>query len=198
MPLASQILGLDALKLLKDRNFLVFFLSGALCIPWPSIIRNLSPYLVEIGMSGSTGKAALGQGSWNSIHVLCPFLQRFRFKMTILRRMLAWTVRYPFLLMVTPRTGIHAHHRDTPARNLLRFLLRFGKFIPIAKQEPKSKMRPRANYPSNLWSHVNCFFTLQEKLQMPISLRKGHAWKIHLDLPSTVLPAGYWCSLPFV
>lgn len=92
----SEILGLDALKLLKDRNFLVFFLSSVLiCIPLAFYYQNLSPYLVEIGMSGSTGKAALGQGSEILFMLLLPFFfKRFGFKMTILAGMLAWTVRY--------------------------------------------------------------------------------------------------------
>ncbi len=92
----SDILGLDALKLLKDRNFLVFFLSSVLiCIPLAFYYQNLSPYLVEIGMAGSTGKAALGQVSEILFMLLLPFFfKRFGFKMTIIAGMLAWAIRY--------------------------------------------------------------------------------------------------------
>lgn len=92
----SDILGLDALKLLKDRNFLVFFLSSVLiCIPLAFYYQNLSPFLVEIGISGSTGKASLGQVSEVLFMLLLPFFfKRFGFKMTILVGMLAWTLRY--------------------------------------------------------------------------------------------------------
>lgn len=92
----SDILGLDALKLLKDRNFLVFFLSSVLiCIPLAFYYQNLSPYLVEIGISGSTGKASLGQVSEVLFMLLLPFFfKRFGFKMTIVVGMLAWTIRY--------------------------------------------------------------------------------------------------------
>ncbi|MEL6810498.1 MAG: nucleoside permease [Bacteroidota bacterium] len=92
----GAILGLDALKLLKDRNFLVFFISSVLiCIPLAFYYQNLSPYLVESGVSGSTGKAALGQVSEILFMLLLPFFfKRFGFKMTIVVGMLAWAVRY--------------------------------------------------------------------------------------------------------
>ena len=92
----SDILGLDALKLLKDKNFLVFFLSSVLiCIPLAFYYQNLSPYLVESGVENSTLKASFGQISEVGFMLLLPFFfKRFGFKMTILVGMLAWTVRY--------------------------------------------------------------------------------------------------------
>ena len=40
----SDILGLDALKLLKDRNFLIFFMSSVLiCVPLAFYYQNISP-----------------------------------------------------------------------------------------------------------------------------------------------------------
>ncbi len=101
----SDILGLDALKLLKDRNFLVFFLASILiCIPLAFYYQNLSPFLVEIGMEGSTGKASLGQVSEILFMLLLPFFfKRFGFKLTILAGMLAWTIRY--LLFAYGDTG---------------------------------------------------------------------------------------------
>jgi nucleoside transporter len=92
----SGILGLDALKLLKDRNFLVFFISSILiCIPLAFYYQNLSPYLVESGVENSTLKASFGQISEVAFMLLLPFFfKRFGFKMTILVGMLAWAVRY--------------------------------------------------------------------------------------------------------
>ena len=92
----SDILGLDALKLLKDRNFLVFFLSSVLiCIPLAFYYQNLSPYLVESGVENSTLKASFGQISEVAFMLLLPFFfKRFGFKLTILVGMLAWAVRY--------------------------------------------------------------------------------------------------------
>jgi nucleoside transporter len=58
----SAILGLDALKLLKDRNFLVFFISSILiCIPLAFYYQNANPFLSEIGMDNPTGKMTIGQ-----------------------------------------------------------------------------------------------------------------------------------------
>ncbi len=93
----GNILGLDALKLLKDRNFLIFFLSSILiCIPLAFYYQNTNPFLIEIGMENTTAKMGiLGQGSEILFLVLLPyFFKRFGFKKTILIAMLAWGVRY--------------------------------------------------------------------------------------------------------
>jgi len=92
----SDILGLDALKLLKDRNFLVFFLSSVLiCIPLAFYYQNLSPFLTEMGVENSTAWASTGQISEVLFMLLLPFFfKKFGFKKTILVGMLAWTVRY--------------------------------------------------------------------------------------------------------
>ena len=95
-PSFSTIIGLDAIKLLKDRNFLVFFISSILiCIPLAFYYSNANPFLVEIGLSNATGKMAIGQVSEAVFLLLLPVLfLRFGFKKTILIGMLAWVVRY--------------------------------------------------------------------------------------------------------
>lgn len=92
----STILGLDALRLLKDRNFLIFFISSILiCIPLAFYYQNANPFLAEIGMENPTGKMTIGQASEVLFMLLLPFFfKRFGFKMTIIAGMLAWTVRY--------------------------------------------------------------------------------------------------------
>lgn len=92
----ADIIGLDALKLLKDKNFAVFFLSSILiCIPLAFYYQNAHPFLTEAGIENPTGKMAIGQISEALFLLLIPvFFTRFGFKKTILVGMLAWAIRY--------------------------------------------------------------------------------------------------------
>ena len=92
----SEILGLDALKLLKDKNFLIFFISSILiCIPLAFYYQNANFFLSNIGVDNPTGKMTIGQASEVIFLLFIPvFFKRFGFKKTILVGMLAWAVRY--------------------------------------------------------------------------------------------------------
>ena len=92
----SEILGLDALKLLNDRNFLMFFITSILiCIPLAFYYQQANPFLVEIGLENPTGKMTLGQVSEVLFMLLLPFFfKKFGFKKTLLLGMFAWAVRY--------------------------------------------------------------------------------------------------------
>jgi nucleoside transporter len=92
----NDILGLDALKLLKDKNFLIFFVSSILiCIPLAFYYQNTNSFLSNIGVANPTGKMTIGQGSEVLFLLLLPvFFNRFGFKKTILVGMLAWALRY--------------------------------------------------------------------------------------------------------
>ena len=92
----SEILGLDALNLLKDKNFLVFFISSILiCIPLAFYYQNLSPFLTELEVENSTAWASAGQISEVLFMLLLPFFfKKYGFKKTILFGMLAWVIRY--------------------------------------------------------------------------------------------------------
>ncbi|MCH4822848.1 MFS transporter [Gramella lutea] len=91
-----ETLGLDALGLLKDRNFLMFFLASVLiCIPLAFYYQNTNPFLSEIGVNNPTGLMTIGQVSEVLFMLLLPFFfKKFGFKMTIIAGMLAWTLRY--------------------------------------------------------------------------------------------------------
>lgn len=91
-----EILGLDALKLLTDRNFAIFFFSSVLiCIPLAFYYQQTNPFLSEIGMSDPTGKMTIGQMSEVLLMLLLPiFLKKYGIKKTLLFGMLAWAIRY--------------------------------------------------------------------------------------------------------
>ena len=90
------MLGSDALTLLRDRNFLMFFRlldpdlhSARVLLP----ARNL--FLTQIGVANATGKQTIGQASEVLFMLALPFfLQRLGMKVTLLIGMLAWAVRY--------------------------------------------------------------------------------------------------------
>jgi nucleoside transporter len=101
----KNTLGWDALKLLNDRNFLLFFIASILiCIPLAFYYQQANPFLVELGMDNPTAKMSLGQASEVLFMLLLPlFFSRFGFKNTILVGMMAWIVRY--LLFAYGDTG---------------------------------------------------------------------------------------------
>jgi len=92
----SDILGLEALKLFKDKNFFVFFISSFLiCIPLAFYYQNISLFLTEYKVDNSTAWASLGQISEVAFMLLLPFFfKKYGFKKTVLFGMLAWVIRY--------------------------------------------------------------------------------------------------------
>ncbi|MEO8569176.1 MAG: MFS transporter [Ginsengibacter sp.] len=92
----SDIIGLDALKLLKNKNFLIFFIASILiCIPLAFYYQVANQFLSNIGVAKPTGKMAIGQASEVLFLLALPFFfKKFGFKNTILIGMLAWSARY--------------------------------------------------------------------------------------------------------
>ena len=73
------ILGLDALNLFRDKNYVIFFISSILiCIPLAFYYQNANPFLSEIGMDNPTGKMTIGQASEVLFMLLLPlFFTKF-------------------------------------------------------------------------------------------------------------------------
>lgn len=92
----SQILGLDALALLKDKNYLIFFLCSILiCIPLAFYYQETNKFLNEVGVSKAAGKMTMGQMSETIFLFLMPlFFARLGVKKMLLIGMAAWILRY--------------------------------------------------------------------------------------------------------
>ncbi|MFC5192312.1 nucleoside permease [Algoriphagus aquatilis] len=104
----SEVLGLDALALLKHKNYAIFFLSSILiCIPLAFYYQNASPFLTEIGVENSTGKMAFGQVSEVLFMLALPiFFSRFGLKNTLIVAMLAWAIRYVLFAFGDADSGV--------------------------------------------------------------------------------------------
>jgi nucleoside transporter len=91
-----DLLGLDAVTLMKDRSFAIFTISSLLiCIPLAFYYSFANLFLNDSGMVDVAGKMTFGQMSEVGFMLLMPFFfKRLGIKKTILIGMLAWTVRY--------------------------------------------------------------------------------------------------------
>lgn len=95
-PTLREMLGLDALKLLNDKNYLIFFLASILiCIPLAFYYQNANIFLNEVGMKNAAGNMTFGQISEVAFMLLLPiFIKRYGLKWTLLVGMGAWALRY--------------------------------------------------------------------------------------------------------
>jgi nucleoside transporter len=95
----GEILGLDALALMKKPSFAIFIgCMFLICIPLYFYFVNMNLYVTELGWTRSAAKMSLAQVSDILFLVLLPIILRtFGYKKTIFIGILAWAVRYFFL-----------------------------------------------------------------------------------------------------
>ncbi|GHF13393.1 MFS transporter [Kordiimonas sediminis] len=91
-----DVLGLDALVLMKDRSFAIFaFSSLAISIPLAFYYAFTNLYLNEMGVEGAAAKMSFGQMSEVAFMLLMPLLfRRLGVKWMLLIGMFAWVLRY--------------------------------------------------------------------------------------------------------
>jgi nucleoside transporter len=96
---AREILGLDALVLLKERSFLVFIVASILaCIPLTFYFSFTNAFLNEAGVVNAAGKMTLGQLSEVGMMLLMPWIfRRVSVKGILLLGLGAWSIRYAAL-----------------------------------------------------------------------------------------------------
>ncbi|RZL61630.1 MAG: MFS transporter, partial [Pedobacter sp.] len=94
----GEIIGLDAIGLLKNKSYLLFFLSSvAICIPLAFYYNFTNPFLNEVGMKSAAGIQSLGQVSETLFMLLMPlFFVRLGVKKMLAIGMIAWVARYLF------------------------------------------------------------------------------------------------------
>lgn len=94
----GEVLGLEAIGLLKNRSYLIFFLASiAICVPLSFYYGFTNAFLNEVGMKSAAGVQTLGQVSEVLFMLLIPvFFVRLGVKKMLAIGMLAWVIRYVF------------------------------------------------------------------------------------------------------
>lgn len=101
----ADIVGLDALSLLANRSFLIFFLASVLiCIPLMFYYSFTNLFLNELGVENAAGKMTMGQMSEILFLLVMPLLfRRLGVKKMMLIGMGAWALRYVLFAFGDPQ-----------------------------------------------------------------------------------------------
>ncbi len=96
---ARTMLGLDALRLMRDRSFATFILcSFLICVPLSFYFSWMNAFMNELKIPNAAAKMTLGQVSDVVFLLLLPWLlKRLGVKGILILGMIAWTVRFGLL-----------------------------------------------------------------------------------------------------
>jgi nucleoside transporter len=96
---AREILGLDAMVMLKNRSFAVFLIASILaCIPLTFYFSFTNAFLNEVGVVNAAGKMTFGQFSEVIVMLFMPLIfRRLSVRGILLLGLVSWAIRYAFL-----------------------------------------------------------------------------------------------------
>jgi nucleoside transporter len=105
---ASDLLGLDALQLMKRWSFAVFVIGSFLiCIPLQFYYNYTNLFLNDIGVANAAGVMTIGQMSELVFMLIMPlFFARLGVKYMLLVGMFAWAARYVMFAFGRPELGM--------------------------------------------------------------------------------------------
>lgn len=108
----KDVLGLDALKLMKDRSFAIFILCSLLiCIPLAFYYNFTNMFMNEVGVEKVAAKMTMGQMSEFFFMLVMPvFFVRLGVKKMLLIGMLAWMIRYLLFAFGNPGSLIFMYY----------------------------------------------------------------------------------------
>jgi nucleoside transporter len=103
----SDILGLDALGMLKKKNYLIFFLASvAVCIPLAFYYSFANVFLNELKINAAASIMSLGQMSEVVFMLIMPYMfVRLGVKRMLIIGMAAWILRYVLFAWGDPGQG---------------------------------------------------------------------------------------------
>lgn len=164
-----EVLGGDALKLMKNRSFAVLSVSALLItLPFAMYHPVTNMFLNEIGVSNAAGKMTLAQASEVIFMLMIPFLfVRLGIKKLLLIGMIAWSVRFILFMY---------GNNDTLVAFLFTGILLHGVCYDFFYVTAQIYMDKKA--PQDLRASVQGFFTL---------LTYGVGWLIGSYLTGLVL-----------
>ena len=104
----GNLLGLDALVMLKKRPYFVFAVASILaCIPLTFYFVFTNAFLNEVGVVNAAGKMTLGQFSEVGVMLLMPFIfRRITVRGVLMLGLACWSLRYGLLAYGNAGAGV--------------------------------------------------------------------------------------------